>query len=382
MPFTGKATYAAGAALPELAEDVADLVAIAAGHETPLLDLLGDARRPARSVVHEWLEDAPIPNRTTLVTFAGPNDFTVSDPERLCVNDQVRVVGSGEVMRVTAIDDSDVTVERGYGGTTQETPADGDELEILGSAALEGADAAPARFTTRSRLTNVTQIFAATVEISGSELAANQAGVADEMEYQKAMRLRELVRELESSVINGVADATPPGGNLAGDATSPRTMRGIIASLQTHRFTAGVNGFPADTDLTEAQLNLALRTIWQSGGTGVDTIVVGGRQKRAINAFAADARRFAASSERFKDLVGIYESDFGVCRVILSRSVPAGTALLLDSDRIGVLPLAGRSFSFKSLARTGDREAGQIVGEYTLELRNEASHGLITGLAA
>ena len=41
MPFTGKATYSAGATLPEIAEDVADLVSIVSPHETPLLDLLG-----------------------------------------------------------------------------------------------------------------------------------------------------------------------------------------------------------------------------------------------------------------------------------------------------------------------------------------------------
>jgi len=77
----------------------------------------------------------------------------------------------------------------------------------------------------------------------------------------------------------------------------------------------------------------------------------------------------------------MYESDFGVCRVVLSRWVPADTVLLLDSSRIDVLPLAGRSFHFKRLAADGDKELGQVIGEYTLELRNENAHGLIRGLA-
>ena len=76
----------------------------------------------------------------------------------------------------------------------------------------------------------------------------------------------------------------------------------------------------------------------------------------------------------------MYESDFGVCRVVLSRWVPAGTVLLLDSSRIDVMPLAGRSFHYKPLATTGDRDSGQVVGEYTLELRNENAHGVIQGL--
>lgn len=80
-------------------------------------------------------------------------------------------------------------------------------------------------------------------------------------------------------------------------------------------------------------------------------------------------------------MVSIYESDFGVCRVILSRWVPGDTMLLLDSSRIGVLPLSGRSFAFKPLAATGDASAGQVLGEYTLEFKNENAHGIVRGLA-
>jgi hypothetical protein len=80
-------------------------------------------------------------------------------------------------------------------------------------------------------------------------------------------------------------------------------------------------------------------------------------------------------------MVSIYESDFGVCRIITSRWVPQDAVLLLDSSRISVLPLAGRSFHFKPLASSGDYECGQLIGEYTLEFRNEAAHGLIRDLA-
>jgi hypothetical protein len=114
----------------------------------------------------------------------------------------------------------------------------------------------------------------------------------------------------------------------------------------------------------------------------VDTIVVSGFQKRRINSFISSSRQYDAGDTRFRDMVGVYESDFGVCRVVLSRWVPSDTVLLLDSSRIDVLPMAGRSFHFKKLASQGDRELGQVIGEYTLELRNENAHGLIRGLAS
>ena len=49
--------------------------------------------------------------------------------------------------------------------------------------------------------------------------------------------------------------------------------------------------------------------------------------------------------------------------------------------RVEVLPLAGRSFHYKNLATIGDATAGQVVGEYTLEFRNENAHALIRGLS-
>ena len=375
MPFTGKATYTAGPALPEIAEDVADLIAIVSPYETPLLDHLGDPQRSATSTVHEWLEDTLLPNTDTLdgSAAAGDNLIGVVHGSRFRVGDQLRAEGSAEVILVTAVTGETLTVTRGYGGTTAANIADETTLHILGNAALEGADAPAARFTTRTRRLNTTQIFTAAVEVSGSQLAARQLALADEMDYQKTERLRELVRDLENCVINGVS-ATGP--NAVGDATTRRTMRGILPSLATHRVDAG--GDP----LTEATLNQTLRTIWEASSGNVDTLVVGGIQKRAINGFVTASRGYTAASERYKDLVSVYESDFGVCRVVLSRWVPRDCVLLLDSSRVDVLPMTGRSFHYKPLAATGDRATGQVIGEYTLELRNENAHGVIRHLAA
>jgi hypothetical protein len=385
MPFTGKATYTAGSTLPEIAEDVSDLVAIASPHETPLLDALGDAARPARAIVHEWLEDALLANTDAIndATYANvltDTAFVVDDASKFRVGDQIRLEGKSEVMLVTAVDTgtNTLTVVRGYGGSTAQALADNAVIVILGNAALEGGDAAAARFTSRSRKTNYTQIFAATVEVSGSELAVNQIGVRDELDYQKHQRTRELLRDLENCVLNGRAPAATPEGS----ASVRRSMRGIHSFLATNKFAPGVGSFPGDPALTEEQINLALRTIWKGSGGQVDLIVVGGPEKRAINNFVAANRRFTSQTDTYRDMVAVYESDFGVCRVVLSRWVPQGTVFFLDSSRIDLMPLAGRSFQYKPLASTGDRDGGQVIGEYTLELRNENAHGVISGLTA
>ena len=387
MAFTGKATFSAGSALPELAEDVADIIGIVSPYETPLLDHLGDPKRAATSTVHEWLEDTLAPNtdRINQTTFspsgASDTSLTVDNGERFRVGDLVRPEGGREVMLVTGVTGDDLTVQRAYGGTTAFTLVDNTKLTIIGNAALEGADAGEARFTNRVRQRNYTQIFSSTVSVSGSMQASRAYGVSDEVDFQKQERMRELLRDLENCVINGAADLFNPTGT----STVRRTMNGEVRSIGTNAFVPGVGAMPSGggsgDELSEELLNAALREIWEQSSGNVDTIVVGGAQKRRINEFASADRPYLPEDTRYSDLISVYESDFGVCRVILSRWAPTDTVLLLDSSRIEVAPLQGRSFHFKPLASTGDSVTGQVIGEYTLQFMNENAHGLLRGRA-
>ncbi|MBN2138409.1 MAG: DUF5309 family protein [Sedimentisphaerales bacterium] len=382
MAFTGKATYSAGATLPELAEDVSDLIGIISPYETPLLDVLGDPMREAMSTHHEWLEDELLPNKDAINdgTFGDPatdTSFVVDNGERFRVGDQIQVAGSEELMLVTDVSSDTLTVVRGYAGTTAEDLADNQVINILGNAALEGADKPGARFTNRSRCGNYTQIFTKTVEVSGTDMAASQLGLSDEMDFQKQERLREMLRDLENTVINGGRPASDPQGS----GSVRRSMKGVIQHLATNVFRTGDSGFPSGADLDEAKINYVLRRIWENSSGNVDLIVVGGFQKRKINAFSAESRTFGANDTTFTDMVSVYESDFGVCRIVTTRWLPQDTALLLDSSRLNVLPLAGRSFHFKPLASSGDYECGELIGEYTLELKNQAAHGVIRDLS-
>jgi len=382
MAFTGKATYSAGTTLPELAEDVSDLVGIVSPFETPLLNALGDPMREATSTHHEWLEDELLPNKDAVndSTFSDPStdtDFVVDNGSRFRIGDQIQIEGSEELMLVTGISTNTLTIVRGYAGTTAENLDDNQVINILGNAALEGADKPAARFTNRSRCGNYTQIFTAAVEVSGTDMAASQLGLADELDNQKQARIRELVRDLENTIIN----AGQPASNPEGSGSVRRSMKGIIQHLSTNLFHTGDSGFPSGTALDEAMINYVLRKIWENSSGNVDLIVVGGFQKRKINAFCSDSRAYGANDTTFTDMIGIYESDFGICKIVTTRWMPQDAALLLDSSRINVLPLAGRSFHFKPLASSGDYECGELIGEYTVELKNEAAHGLIRDLS-
>ncbi len=382
MGFTGKATYSAGVVLPEIAEDVSDLVGIVSPYETSFLDVLGDPLYAAQSTYHEWMEDSLLPNKDAVNdnTFGDPKsdtEFVVDNGGRFQVGDQIQVEGSSELMLVTGINGNTLTVVRGYAGTLAEDLADNQVINILGNAALEGGDKPAVRFSNRTRKGNYTQIFTAAVEVSGSDLAARKLGLADELDYQKQERLRELLRDLENTIINGGR----PVSNGQGSASVRRTLKGIIPHIQSNVFMPGVDGFPSGVELDEEKLNLALRKIWENSSGNVDTIVVNGFQKRKINSFMSASRAYGAADRNYSNIVSLYESDFGICKIVVSRWVPQDAVLLLDSSRLAVLPLAGRSFHFKPLASGGDYESGQLIGEYTLEMRNEQAHGCIRGLA-
>jgi hypothetical protein len=379
MSFNGKSTYDGGTTMPEIIDDVSDLVGIISPFETPLLNAIGPARQPVRNTRHDWLEDKLNPATTLVNNGAGYNTsattFTVDDGTVFRAGDLVQASGSAEVMQVASQTSTTVTVTRAYGGTTAAALTDNQELRILGHASLEGEDAANSTQQVRTQQTNYTQIFTETVSISGSMDAVTLHGIEREFDYQVINRLRELMRQLEQSVIGGVKHSATPGGS----ASVRRTMGGILS------FITGSNAVvkaAAGAALTEATLNAALRDCWEKGGRP-RTIVCGGYQKRVISEFVSAAGQFVDGSNKLKSLIDVYESDFGVCRVILSRWVPADKVLLLDLDRIQVMPLTNRSFHVKPLAATGDYRKAQLLGEYTLEIANagDGGHGLISGLA-
>lgn len=331
--------------------------------------------------------DTLLPNTDTVnqTTFT-PNAsdataITVATGSRFRAGDQVRPDGSREIMFVTQVSGNTLTVVRRYGGTATSSLTNGQRLLILGNAALEGDDRPATQFTNRVRRRNFTQIFTSSVEVSGSMRAARVHGVADEVDFQKQERMREMLRDLENCVINGVA----PAATQQGSPTVRRTMNGIIPQLTTNNFVIGQGPIPAGggggTVLSEGAINAALRQIWEQSAGTIDVIVCGGAQKRRVNEFAQFNRNLDGDDTRIINRISVYESDFGVQRILLSRWMPSDTVLLLDSSRLQVMPLSGRSFHYKPLAATGDSETGMVLGEYTLELRNENAHGLIRGLS-
>jgi hypothetical protein len=55
--------------------------------------------------------------------------------------------------------------------------------------------------------------------------------------------------------------------------------------------------------------------------------------------------------------------------------------MIVDTNRMAIRPLVGREFFHKYMGEVGDSTKGMLVGEYTLEFRQEKAHARIKNLA-
>ncbi|MCF6228676.1 MAG: DUF5309 domain-containing protein, partial [Planctomycetes bacterium] len=121
MSFNGKSTYDAGASLPELVDDISDLVGLISPFDTPLLDALGNPRYSATSTRHEWFEDKLNPNFSNVDNGGGysPSSTSIAldDANVFRVGDLLKPSGSEEIMQVSSVSGNTLTVSRGYGAT-------------------------------------------------------------------------------------------------------------------------------------------------------------------------------------------------------------------------------------------------------------------------
>jgi len=366
MPFNGLAVYDN---FEGIGEDVSDLVAFLAPFETPLLEVLGTADQPATNVKHEWLEDTLNPTTDSLADDALAADTTleVAHASYFRVGDVIQV--NDEAILVTTIVDEDtIGVTRGYGGTTAADHTTGDPVTIISNAALEGEETDEDRTTKQLRKQNYCQIMKVGVKLSGTAQAVGWLTTGDKLADAKLMRLRELLRDLEKTILLGRTDVATIGSD-----TARRSMAGIVCSLATNVVSCGT--------LTESALGNLLQSCYQQGSREVDLIVAPPKQKRIISGWNTSRVHVTNEANAYRNVVEVYESDFGTQRVIMNRWLPDDMVLVLDSTRLKVVPLRGRSFQYEELAKGGDYARGQVVGEYTLELRNENAHGMLHDLA-
>ena len=347
-------------------ESVVDEFLLMNEHQTPLLNLLGFGEA-VYNVKHEWVEDEMFADESTVsgAKLAEDTAITVADAEPFRVGHVVKV--GEELMLVTSVVGNDLTVSRGYASTTAADIADGAVIEVMFLEGHEGADARDARYKPRSRKENLTQIFDESVEISGTAQAIAQYGVDSEYDKERMKKQIELALHLEKALINGLGFES---GNV-------RQMRGVRSFINTNV----VDGSGAS--ITDAKINDAFQAIYEKGGfdTGANyKILVPAKQKRVISDFQKSDIRLTRQDNGRGQVVDHFVSDFGEAEIVLNNNLKSDELMIVDVNRMQIRPLNTREFAHTYMGIQGDYMKGQIVGEYTLEFKQEKAHARITNL--
>ena len=253
------------------------------------------------------------------------------------------------------------------------------------NAAVEGADATSATLSPTVRLGNYTQIIQKTVQVSGTLDAVNKAGRKSEKAYQLAKASAEIKRDLETILLANQ-------GRSAGTSTTARKLGSLLSWIKTNSDVGSGGADPATigvstrTDgtqrtFTETLLKTVVAEVFTSGGSP-KILMVGAAGKQKVSSFAGiAAQRYMAPGNTPTTIIGaadVYMSDFGTMSVVPNRFMRTREALVLDPEYAALAYL--RPFQTNDLAKTGDSENTQLLAEVTLEVKNEAAHGIIADL--
>ena len=238
----------------------------------------------------------------------------------------------------------------------------------LDNAQVEGADAVSPTLTPTTRVGNYTQISDKVVSVSSTDDKVDKAGRSTETAYQLSKASAEIKRDMESILLSDQAKD-------AGTSSTARKLGGLATWLTTNVVdTAGVA--PTEDNLKEAVLKA-----YTEGGEPT-VLLVSPANKQVVSTFPGIAeQRFQAPGTGQTKIVAaadLYMSDFGQLSVVPDRFLSDDISYVLDPSMANVAYL--RPFKSTKLAKMGDSEKTMMNVEYTLVVKNEAAHAMMTDL--
>lgn len=268
-------------------------------------------------------------------------------------------------------------------------------VQTLNSAAdvpqPEGFTAVISPAVKPSRVSNVCQIFARTVGVSGTMRVVDTIGGEDEYNRQLVLRGIELKRDLELVATSNIPKA----------ATDPRHMAGMPTWCSLGSVGAGAGAMPTGDgtnaavpgtarDLDLAMVNSAMQQAWNNGGSPTIGLMSGNiknyfstlSQGGTNNAIVAQNIVNASPTGQLtiQGAVDVYRTNFGTLQLAPDRFMPPNMILLITRDYVELAPLPERNMVEQQYAVTGDNTQGGIIFEGTLRVTAPKAHAAIFGL--
>ena len=290
------------------------------------------------------------------------------------------------IWRVVSVLAESTLITASYGNTTFTSISTTATFQVIAMPYGDASDASEDISKLRAKKRNFMQVFERAIEIAQSRKGMDMEAVVDELQMQIKYRTLEIKRELDMTVLNGIAYYS---GSFSGDLDR-RTTMGIVNYIRdadfdgTREETLVTNANGAALDITT--LNTACYNIWNAGGLDESAdpiIVVGAPQQRIIASWEKDIRRVEQGERQVGFYRDIFLSDMGVeMPIVLDRWMDADKLLIVDRARVALRALQGDAWHLEKMAKTGRSEKWELSGQYGLEIRNpDKCHYLIRDLS-
>ena len=360
---------------------ITDYIALLDPSDAPFIEAIGGLDGAAskfrftnQGTMVEWIEDTLAPLTGVFALTATANSATNVTSLKVADGNMVQpghiLLTGTELLWVSANSSGVLTVTRSLGSSTMVTLATDASFSIVGMARLEGADSDPIGYTDLSTNSNYTQIFHKEIKQTGTAPYQDRWGMTDQMQYESAKSIPEMMRLIERTL--------QYGKRAAGSTTTPRMMGGYQEFITTNK-ASGAN--MSVSSLIPGIIEDAVELIYNAGGAGDFLGIVNPATYQKIkNAYDSSSYvRYAPEQNRFGTLVDRIVTPFGDVSFVIDRWQLSNLIPILKLDNVGMLTL--RPWQVEDLAKTGDAEKKQLVGEYTFCLKLQKSHALLTAVA-
>lgn len=348
--------------VPTNARDVSKAFYMIKREETPLLNII-EIPGVALSSKHYWWDDKRQITKCKLgaAYVSGALSMTVDSSAGLRVGSIISV--GGIAYQVTGVTSATVIAVAVLGGAADANHANGSIVEFHGTAAKEGKDYEDADYTPEVERMNVTQIFDDFLKITGTERATKrEVSDADLLLEISAKKLDRLYLNLGRSIWRNPR-VTPS------DNSSPRILGGIEWYINQYGYV------PAAATFSEENFDAFLLELDKAGAV----ITEAWMNPADIGNFTAlsDEKVKVDRSDTERGIfVTRYWSKYGhQISLHTDPNATAGRINVFQAGQAKLRPLAGRQMQITELAKSGDSDKRQLLGEYTLEVFNSALMG-------
>jgi hypothetical protein len=333
--------------------------------------------QPAKNTTIRWMEDAPVPTwykANATINSSATSLVTTEASDGIVPGDLLKVMSSGEVVRVTANNTSTktLTIVRAFGGTAASISATNWLLNLRGGQP-EGDSSVDARATVKVEKTNYTEIWKTSVEMSRTITEVDHYGFTPrDYERKKAGETHAL--SIERSFLFG---------RKKEDLTGARPIRaagGFDEFVTTNRFAVG--GALNEADFLDWVMDCFRYSVSPSRSR---KLLICSREVQAT--IAAWGLNKLTINDKARSVYGMEVTDYvtpaGTLSLIPHRLLEngaAGSAYLIDPDGIYWRPLHSTELRTNIQANDVDGYKDEFLTEGSFQYVMDEAHGALSGV--